>query len=103
LSGRCNQGALYTEYRGPPHDPLGARAPPRKEATEGHANPALLKRRNPMVEHPVETIKHWHDQGYVVMKGREQVRAECSLSTLADNRRRVLTILGGSHLLRALA
>lgn len=67
------------------------------------ANPALRKRRNQMVEHPVGTSKPWQDHGYVVMKGRAKVRAAFRLSPLADNLRRVMTILGGSHLLRALA
>jgi hypothetical protein len=67
------------------------------------ANPALMRRRTQIVEHPFGTIKHWHDQGYFLMKGLEKVRAEFSLSTLAYNLRRVMTILGVSHMLRALA
>jgi transposase len=66
------------------------------------ANPALMKRRKQIVEHPFGTIKHWHDQGYFLMKGLEKVRAEFSLSTLAYNLRRVVTILGVPHMLRAL-
>jgi transposase len=67
------------------------------------ANPALMKKRKQIVEHPFGTIKHWHDQGYFLMKGLEKVRAEFSLSTLAYNLRRVMTILGVPHMLRALA
>jgi hypothetical protein len=67
------------------------------------ANPALMQRRKQIVEHPFGTIKHWHDQGYFLMKGLEKVRAEFSLSTLADHLRRVVTILGVPHMLRALA
>jgi hypothetical protein len=37
------------------------------------------------------------------MQGWEKVRAEFRLSTLAYNLRRVVTILGGPHRLRALA
>jgi uncharacterized protein DUF4145/DDE family transposase len=55
------------------------------------ANPALMKRRKQIVEHPFGTIKHWHDQGSFLMKGLARVRAEFSLSTLAYNLRRVTT------------
>jgi transposase len=67
------------------------------------ANPVVMKRRKQIVEHPFGTIKHWHDQGYFLMKGLEKVRAEFSLSTLAYNLRRVVTILGVPHMVRALA
>jgi Transposase DDE domain len=66
------------------------------------ANPGLMKRRKQIVEHPFGTIKHWHDQGYFLMKGLEKVRAEFRLSTLAYNLRRVVTMLGVPHMLRAL-
>jgi transposase len=67
------------------------------------ANPAMMKRRKQIVEHPFGTIKPWHDQGYFLMKGLEKVRAEFSLSTLADNLRRVMTLLGVPQMLQALA
>jgi Transposase DDE domain len=79
------------------HEPLLERLQQRVEA-----NPALMKRRKQLVEHPFGTIKHWHDQGYFLMKGLEKVRAECSLSTLADNRRRVTMLLGVPDMLQAL-
>jgi transposase len=64
--------------------------------------PEVMKKRKQIVEHPFGTIKHWHDQGYFLMRGLEKVRAEFSLSALAYNIRRVVTILGVPHLLRAL-
>jgi hypothetical protein len=67
------------------------------------ANPAMMKRRQQIVEHPFGTIKPWHDQGYFLMQGPEKVRAEFSLSTLADNLTRVMTLLGVLHMLQALA
>jgi transposase len=67
------------------------------------ANPALMKRRKQIVEHPFGTIKHWHDQGYFLMKGLAKVRAEFSLSTLGYTLRRVVTILGVPYMVRALA
>ena len=67
------------------------------------ANPALMKRRKQIVEHPCGTIKPWHDQGSFLMKGLEKVRAEFSVSTLAYNLRRVVTMLGVPDMRRALA
>jgi hypothetical protein len=69
----------------------------------GEANPALMKRRKQLVEHPVGTIKPWHDQGYFLMQGLAKVRAEFSVSTLAYHLRRVVTILGVPARGRALA
>jgi hypothetical protein len=67
------------------------------------ANPAMVKRRRQIVEHPFGTIKHWHDQSYFLMKGLEKVRAAFSLSTLAYHLTRVMTLLGVRHMLQALA
>jgi hypothetical protein len=66
------------------------------------ANPAMMKRRKQIVEHPFGTIKHGHDQGYFLLKGLAKVRAEFSLSTLAHNLKRVMTLLGVPHMLQAL-
>jgi len=62
----------------------------------------MMQKRKQSVAHPFGTIKHWHDQDYFLMKGLGKVRAEFSLSTLAYNLRRVMTILGVPHMLRAL-
>ena len=75
-----------------------ARMPKRVEI---HAE--VMKKRTQIVEHPFGTIKHWQDHGAFLMRGLEKVRAEFSVSALADNIRRVVTILGVPHLLRALA
>jgi transposase len=80
------------------HEHILERRPKRVEA-----NPALMKRRKQLVAHPCGTIKRWHDRGYVLRQGREKVPAGLSLSTLADNLRRAVTILGGPYLVRALA
>jgi hypothetical protein len=79
------------------HEHILERMPKRVEA-----NPTMMKRRKQIVEHPFGTMKHGHDQGYFLMKGLEKVGAEFSLSTLAYNLRRVVTILGVPHMLRAL-
>jgi hypothetical protein len=67
------------------------------------ANPALMKKRKQIVEHPFGTIKHWNDQGYFLMKGLKKVRAKMSLSALAYNINRVVNILGVKEMIEALA
>src|SRR5919109_1033279 len=57
------------------------------------ANPALMKRRQQMVEPPCGPTKPWHNQGYFLMQGLAKVRAEFSLSPLASNLRRVVTVV----------
>jgi hypothetical protein len=98
IKARCTrnkEGRRITRWG---HEHILEKMPQRVEA-----NPALMKRRQQIVAQPFGTIKHWHDQGYFLMKGLEKVRAEFSLSTLAYNLRRVVTILGVPHMLRALA
>jgi transposase len=63
------------------------------------ANPAIMQERKHMVEHPLGTLKHANDQGYFLMKGLKNVRAEFSLSCLAYNLKRVINILGVPRLL----
>jgi hypothetical protein len=71
-------------------------------AERRNANPEIMQERTPLVEHPVGTIKHTNDQGDGLRKGLKNVRAEFSLACLADNLKRVITILGVPPLLRAL-
>jgi hypothetical protein len=66
------------------------------------ANPAIMQERKQLVEHPFGTIKHANEQGYFLMKGLKNVRAEFSLSCLAYNLRRVINILGVPRLQGAL-
>jgi hypothetical protein len=65
------------------------------------ARPELLDQRRELVEHPFGSIKQWMNQGAFLMHGLEKVRAEFSLTALAYNLRRVLTILGVGRLLAA--
>jgi len=65
------------------------------------ARPGILDQRRELVEHPFGSIKQWMNQGAFLMRGLEKVRAEFSLTALAYNLRRVLTILGVSPLLTA--
>jgi transposase len=66
------------------------------------ATPEIMQERKQLVEHPYGTIKHADAQGYFLMKGLKNVRAEFSLSCLAYNLKRVINILGVPRLLAAL-
>ena len=65
--------------------------------------PEVLDRRRETVEHPFGTIKQWMNQGAFLMRGLEKVRAEFSLTALAYNLRRVLTLVGFTELMAAVA
>jgi transposase len=66
------------------------------------ANPKILRQRREIVEHPFGSIKQWMNQGAFLMRGLEKVRAEFSLTALAYNMTRVLTIVGIESLLKVL-
>jgi hypothetical protein len=57
------------------------------------AHPKLMQQRKELAEHPFGTIKRAMNQGYFLLRGLEKVRGEMSLTTLAYNLRRVITIL----------
>jgi len=63
------------------------------------ANPEIMQQRQQIVEHPFGTIKHWWDHSHFLMRGLQNVKAEFSLSALAYNIKRVINILGVSHLI----
>jgi hypothetical protein len=65
------------------------------------ANPEILGQRRELVEHPFGSIKQRMNQGAFLMRGLEKVRAEFSLTALAYNMTRVLTIVKIERLLKA--
>ena len=65
------------------------------------ARPDILDRRRESVEHPFGTIKQWMNQGAFLMRGLDNVRAEFSLTALAYNIKRAITIVGVSTLIAA--
>ena len=65
------------------------------------ANPQIMRQRGASVEHPFGTIKHAMNQGYFLMKGLRQVRAEFSLSALAYNLLRAINLVGVKGLVEA--
>lgn len=66
------------------------------------ANQDLIRTRQWLVEHPFGTIKRGFDQGYMLLRGLEKVKAEINLSVLAYNIKRVIRILGVKDLVAAL-
>ena len=58
------------------------------------AQPALLRQRACLSEHPFGTIKRMTDRGQFLLRGLEKVRAEMGLSALSYNLKRVINILG---------
>ena len=67
------------------------------------ANPALMKLRKQLAEHPFGTIKRGMTQGYFLLRRLAKVRGEMSLTILAYNMKRVMTILGVKKMLAAVA
>lgn len=65
------------------------------------ARPEVLDQRRESVEHPFGTIKQWMYQAAFLMRRLENVRGEFSLTALAYNIRRAITLIGVSGLIAA--
>ena len=65
------------------------------------ARPGILDVRRQTVEHPFGSIKQWMNQGAFLMRGLKNVRAEFSLTALAYNLRRAITVIGIPGMIRA--
>ena len=65
------------------------------------ACPDILDRWREAVEHPFGTIKQWMGQGAFLMRRLENVRGEFSLTALAYNIRRAITMVGVPNLIAA--
>ena len=63
--------------------------------------PGIFVIRKSTVEHPFGSTKQWMNQGAFLMRGLEKVRAEFSLTALAYNLRRAITLIGVPGLIRA--
>ncbi|MFK7877888.1 MAG: transposase [Paracoccaceae bacterium] len=64
--------------------------------------PELQDIRRQTVEHPFGTIKQWMNQGAFLMRRLENVRGEFSLTALAYNIRRAITLVGIPGLITAI-
>lgn len=49
--------------------------------------------RRESVEHPFSSVKQWMGQGAFLMRRLENLRAECSLTAIAYNLRRAITLV----------
>ena len=58
------------------------------------ARPDILDTRRESVEHPFGTIKQWMNQGAFLMRRLDNVRGEFSLTALAYNIKRAITLVG---------
>ena len=65
------------------------------------ARPDILDDRRETVEHPFGSIKQWMGQGAFLMRRLDNVRAEFSLTALAYNIRRAITLVGIPALIEA--
>jgi len=63
-------------------------------------HPDKIKVHKCLSEHPFGTIKHIWNQGYLLLRGLENVRVEVNLSILAYNMKRAMTIPGVPSLLQ---
>jgi len=66
------------------------------------AHPEIVGQRKALSEHPFGTLKRAMGQGYFLMKGLLKVNTEMSLTVLAYNLKRALSLLGVTKLLAAL-
>jgi hypothetical protein len=64
--------------------------------------PEILRLRKELVEHPFGTIKRWMRQDHFLTRGREKVSGETSLTFLAYNLKRVISIVGVEKLIGTL-
>jgi hypothetical protein len=64
--------------------------------------PELLKLRKQLVEHPFGTIKRWMRQDHFLMRGKEKVSGETSLTLLAYNLKRAIQLQGVEKLIAGL-
>jgi len=65
------------------------------------ARPNVLDQRRESVEHPFGSVKQWMGQGAFLMRRLENVRAEFSLTAIAYNLRRTITLVGIPALIAA--
>jgi len=64
-------------------------------------HPEKSQKRKTLVEHPFAVIKHWMNQGYFLLRGIKKVAGEFSMSVLAYNMKRVLSIITVPELIAA--
>ena len=66
-------------------------------------NPQMMRVRRETSEHPFGTLKSWMGATHFLTKTLKKVSSEMALHVLAYNLKRVMTILGPSQLMAAIA
>lgn len=66
------------------------------------ANPEVYKRRGATVEHPFGSMMFWNESRNLLCRGKEKANTEFSLSALAYNIKRAVTVVGMKALLEEL-
>ena len=67
-----------------------------------YPNLRKLDTRKCLSEHPFGTVKRWHDSAYLLLKGKEKVTGELSLTFLIYNIKRALNVLGMEPIMKLL-
>jgi hypothetical protein len=100
---RCPLKSQCTTGKGPRKvkRPVGQEAADRMLARV-QQRPDLLKLRKELVEHPFGTIKRWMRQDHFLTRGREKVSGESSLTFLAYNLKRAISLVGVEKLIAGL-
>lgn len=96
LKAKCTTGDFRQLTR------YGNEAQLEKMAERVNERPELQDIRRQTVEHPFGTIKQWMNQGAFLMRRLENVRGEFSLTALAYNIRRAITLIGIPGLIAAI-
>jgi transposase len=93
LRARCTSAAYRKIKHVQDHEVL------ERVAQRMKAQPQVYAQRKNLVEHPFGTLKFWWAQGAFLTRGKAAVDAEISLSALAYNIKRVLSVVGLGALL----
>ena len=96
LRSECTKGKIRRLKR-----PVGQDAADRMKVRV-QQQPELVRQRKELVEHPFGTIKRAMGQDHLLLRGREKVTGEMSLTMLAYNLKRVFNVLGVEKLIARL-
>ena len=97
LKARCTDGALrnITRYEN--------EAVLERMADRLATRPEVLDQRRESVKHPFGSVKQWMGQGAFLMRRLDKVGVEFSLTALAFNLRRAITLIGIPALIAAVS
>jgi hypothetical protein len=85
-----------------PHQTMGARKKLEAMQRRLDRKPDAMTIRRSTVEHVFGTLKHWMGSAHFLTRTLGRVSMEMSLQVLADNRKRVMNILGVAGAMKAM-